>query len=53
MHNQDSRITASAPWSIVMAVLFGSIGLAIVTVRPFVKAKNKFKVYEYQVEVTD
>ena len=36
-----------------MAVLFGSIGLAIVTVRPFVKAKNKFKVYECQVEVTD
>ena len=38
---------------VVMGVLFGSIGLAIGTVQPFNKAKNKFKLYEYQVGVTD
>ena len=38
---------------VVMGVFFGSIVLAIAMMLPFDRAKNKFKLYEYQVGVTD
>ena len=38
---------------VVMGVFFASIVLAIVAMLPFDKAKNKFKLYEYQVEASE